>query len=43
MAAGIYKLLIVDFAEAKPAALAVSLLSFGGALLLLPRLARRNA
>ncbi len=41
MAAGAYKLLLVDFAEAKPAALAVSLLTFGGALLLLPRLARR--
>ncbi|MBS1827940.1 MAG: hypothetical protein JST93_21710 [Acidobacteria bacterium] len=42
MAAGAYKLLAVDFAEAKPAALAVSLLCFGGALLLLPRFARRS-
>lgn len=41
MAAGAYKLLLVDFAEAKPVALAVSLLTFGGALLLLPRLVRR--
>ena len=42
MAAGVYKLLLVDFAEAKPAGLAVSLVCFGGALVLLPRLARRE-
>lgn len=42
MAAGVYKLLMIDFVQARPAALAISLVSFGGALLLLPRLARRG-
>ncbi|MBL8179359.1 MAG: hypothetical protein JNK48_32070 [Bryobacterales bacterium] len=43
MGAAVYKLALVDFASAKPATLAVSLLGFGGALVLLPRLARRPA
>lgn len=42
MAAGVYKLLAVDFAGGRPAELAASLVCFGGALVLLPKLARTD-